>query len=419
MAVFDGSVLFYRKDVYFQAKMTSVDRILFEGEDLYMITFEVNFMRSFSEQYRFRGADINVKVQRDFNDKPSDSEPSIRKIFPTILTVDVSERQIQKNNEVTTGAGATAGSAKLNLSVKQAHQDTTSFKGARKFHGIIKGDRIASWRLYEEKGSQSGIPSIFRIATLIHCPQGAFQIKLEMSARMVRWPKLFGLHNISFDSSYRADTFIQTVPQLSIPVDWRELYAKAEQIFLDDGDSTAPNHDGPSAEGSLVNDGSSAAPSNRGSTAPSDGDSNDEESTSSTERGINGFKERCEAATNLNDKETEMLAKFIKGMREAREAERLTDRQKTVLTKLNVYLATEDESNRVVSELAESMGISAPDKPDASSQEPATSGVEVEVVQEKPPRSRGIIRPQGRFGIPYSDNLGRDMERDTDQQIQR
>jgi hypothetical protein len=386
MAVFDGAKLLYRRDAYFQAKLTSVDRILYEGEDVHMIRFELNFMRSFSQQYRFRGADIDITVQKVFDIKPSDSKPSIRKIFPTVLTVDVSEREIQKNNEVSAGAGATAGSAQLNLSVKETHQDKTSFKGTRKFHGIIKGDSAASWRLYEEKGSQSGIPSIFRIATLVHCPKGEFQIKLKMSARMVKWPKLFGLYNLYFDSSFSANTSMPTnpltVPQLSIPIDWRKLYGKAEQIFLDDGGSTAPN--------------------NEGSISP-----NDEESIpstdSSTDGSISGFKERCETAKGLDDEEKEILANFCKGFREVREAERATHGQEKVLAKLKVYLAGQDESNKAVKELAESMGISSPDKQEVPSREPAPEDSSVILLGNSP--SDNLAGRPASLESPYLDNL--------------
>src|SRR3954466_2784815 len=94
--------LLYKRDVYFQAKLATAKRILYEGQDVYLISFELNFMMSFSQQYRFRGADITITAKKDFNVEPSDSEPSIEKFSPTVLAVDVSERQIQESTEVTT-----------------------------------------------------------------------------------------------------------------------------------------------------------------------------------------------------------------------------------------------------------------------------------------------------------------------------
>ncbi|UKZ68948.1 uncharacterized protein TrAtP1_009966 [Trichoderma atroviride] len=181
MAVFDGKGLLYRKDTYFQAKLTTAERVLYEGQDVYLLSFELNFMRSFSPQYRFRGADINITFQKD---KSSDSEPSITQIFPSIIAVDVGGRNVQDTAELTAGAGASAGPGQINASAKQIHNDKTTFEGRRKFLGLMKGDNTASWRLYEEPGSQSGIPAVFRLVTLVRCLKGGFKVQLEASVRM-------------------------------------------------------------------------------------------------------------------------------------------------------------------------------------------------------------------------------------------
>jgi hypothetical protein len=100
MASFDGAMLLYRKDVYFVAKLIRAERVLYDNQDVYLLSFEVNFMRSFAPQYRFRGADIDLTVQR-VNGKPLEPKPSIRKIIPTVIAVDVSEREVNESNEVT------------------------------------------------------------------------------------------------------------------------------------------------------------------------------------------------------------------------------------------------------------------------------------------------------------------------------
>lgn len=201
MAVFDGKTLHYRRDTYFQAKLTTAKRIVYSTEDVYLLAFELNFMKSYSPQYRFRGADIDITVQEGGD---SDSTPSITKIYPTIIAVDVSEREVQDTNEITVGATASAGPGQSHLSAKQTHIDQTNFTGRRKFHGLIKQGNIASWRLYEEPESQSGIPSIFRLVTLVQCLKGGFSVQLEVSARIVKGPKLLGLHNLFFNSSFSA-----------------------------------------------------------------------------------------------------------------------------------------------------------------------------------------------------------------------
>src|ERR1700733_6039405 len=76
IAIFDGKRLFYRRDTYFQAKLTTAERVMYEKQDVYLLGFEINFMNSFSPQYRFRGADITITVSGGEN---SDSKPLITK----------------------------------------------------------------------------------------------------------------------------------------------------------------------------------------------------------------------------------------------------------------------------------------------------------------------------------------------------
>jgi hypothetical protein len=42
MAVFSGKRLFYRRDTYFQAKLTTAERILYEKQDVYLPSYELN-----------------------------------------------------------------------------------------------------------------------------------------------------------------------------------------------------------------------------------------------------------------------------------------------------------------------------------------------------------------------------------------
>lgn len=186
-------------------------------------------MRSFSPQDRFRGADINITFRKD---KTSDSEPSITKTFPSITAGDVNERETQDTAELTAGAGASAGPGQVNTSAKQTHNDKTSSKGRRMFLGLVKGDNMASWRLYEEPGSQSGIPAIFRLVTLVRCLKGGFKVQLEASVRMAGGPKLLGLHKIFFDSTFKARSYIHNIPAQPVPFNWRKLCEGAKKKII-------------------------------------------------------------------------------------------------------------------------------------------------------------------------------------------
>lgn len=323
VAVFDGSrELLYRKDVYFQAKLATAERIWFEKQDVYLLSFELGFMKSFSLEYRFRGADINLTVEKGDS---SDCEPSITRIFPTTIAVDISEREIQDTNELTAGVGGPAGPVQLNTSATRTHFDKTNFKGSRKFHGLIKKENTACWRLYEEARSQSGISPVFRLVALVQCLRGDFKVQLDVSARIVKWPKLFGLHKIFFNSNFRARKFPPTTISSQTPrTSWHELYKKAEKLFPDNKSSKGK-----------------------------------------WQRGALEFKTQCERAKSFNDEEMKIIASFCEdfGLGEFERGVRAT-----ILAELKTYLAIQDESEKFLRRLEASMAISIPDEDEGSSQ---------------------------------------------------
>ncbi|KAK1240280.1 hypothetical protein MKX08_007722 [Trichoderma sp. CBMAI-0020] len=352
MAAFDGKGLLYRKDTYFQAKLTTAERVLYEGQDVYLLSFELNFMRSFSPQYRFRGADISITFTKD---KSSDSEPSITKIFPSIIAVDVGDRNVQDATGLTAGAGASAGPGHMDASAKQIHNGKTTFEGRRKFLGLIKGDNTASWRLYEEPGSQSGIPAVFRLVTLVRCLKGGFKVQLETSVRMAGGPKLLGLHKLFFDSAFKARSYTHTISAQPIPFDWRKLYEEAKNLSPDnEADREAWNRD------------------------------------------ISEFFLESEAATSLTSKQLKVLVGFrddfggVGGGVQKMKA--------TALARLKEDLAGEDESKKFIQRLKDRMGISVPDKQNASSETAAETARENDASDLPPANPQ--VDVSGLAGIP-------------------
>lgn len=231
VAEFDNEKLSYRKDVYFQANLTTARRLWLDAEDVYLLAFELNFMKSYSPQYRFRGADIKITVKDSIH--PNCNLP-ISTIYPTAIAVDVSKREIQDSSEASLGAGGLPAPAQLSATLKQTHSSKTTFNGRRRFHGLVKDDKTACWRLYEEPGSESGIPPAFRLVVLVPSPETEFYVRLEVSTRMVKWPKVFGLHNLYFDSTFTARSFECKIPyQKDKPFHWYMFYEEVERLFLD------------------------------------------------------------------------------------------------------------------------------------------------------------------------------------------
>jgi hypothetical protein len=333
MATFDGKGLLYRKDTYFQAKLTSAERVLYEGQDVYLLSFELNFIKSFSPQYRFRGADISITVQKD---NPSDLEPSITNIFPSTI-----ERGIQDTTKIATGAEALAGPGHTNESARQTLHDKATIKERNKFLGVVKGDNTASWRLYEKLGSQSGIPAIFRLVTLVRCLKGGFKVQLEASVRMAGGPKLLGLHRLFFDSTFKARSHTHTVSAQPIPFDWRKLYEEAKNLQPDDeADREAWNKD------------------------------------------ISEFFLESEAATSVTSKQMKILVGFRDNFGELGGGVRKM--KAPALARLKKSLANENEPMKFIQRLKDNMGMAIPDKQNVSSKTAAETAREKEASDLRP-----------------------------------
>ncbi|KAK2737526.1 hypothetical protein CKAH01_07597 [Colletotrichum kahawae] len=261
MAEFDGAMdTFPRKDAYFHAKLTEVVRTHYLEQDVYLMRFVFRFMKSFSRQYRFRGASIDITVQqaKSANDGTEvqppenldelDHQPKIVKIYPEGLPIEMSEREIRNGSEMTAGLGATPGPAQVNFSVTRTQEQSAKFKGSRFINGLIKGTKnVASWRIFEDQGSQSGLPSIINGVILVQCPRGEFQVQVAMSARMPKWPKTFGLHRLYFNSNYYSTwpTEPTTIPELQRASNRSKFWDKMVDAVLAATDPSAgPGSDG-------------------------------------------------------------------------------------------------------------------------------------------------------------------------------
>lgn len=67
----------------------------------------------------------------------------------------------------------------------------STFKGVRIIHGAVKDRLHASWRLYEEPGSKSGLPEIVRLLLVVQC-DAEFVLRLSLSVKAGH-PSSFGI----------------------------------------------------------------------------------------------------------------------------------------------------------------------------------------------------------------------------------
>jgi ankyrin repeat protein len=177
----DGFILatYDNHDIFFDAKLESIRSSRHDDEDVHSIQLKLNFMKSISTNHRIRYAKVDVRLREG----PSGDSPHIRTIMPQADRVEVSEQEITSGQKFTVGASGNGGpSSSVNISMEGSKGKKSTFKGVRIIHGAVKDRMHASWRLYEEPGSKSGLPEIVRLLMVVQC-QGEFDMLLSMSIK--------------------------------------------------------------------------------------------------------------------------------------------------------------------------------------------------------------------------------------------
>ncbi|RDW70898.1 ankyrin repeat domain-containing protein [Aspergillus mulundensis] len=175
----DGFILasYDNHDISFDAKLESIRPILHEGKDMHEIQVKLNFMRPYSMDHRIRYARVDVNLSAGGGDAPN-----IRAIMPQADRMEVSEQEITSGKTFTVGASGSGGPSNVNISMEGSKSKKSTFKGVRIIHGAIRDRMHASWRLYEEPGSRSGLPEIVRLLLLVHC-EAEFNVQLALSVK--------------------------------------------------------------------------------------------------------------------------------------------------------------------------------------------------------------------------------------------
>ncbi|EED22612.1 cortactin-binding protein, putative [Talaromyces stipitatus ATCC 10500] len=165
-------------DIFFDAKVEAIRLLMHEGLEMHAIQLKLNFMKPFSNRNRIRYA----KVDARFATVESGVLPHIHSIMPQADRVEVSEQEISSGQTFTVGASGNGGPSSVNISMEGSKSRKSTFKGVRIIHGVVKDKMHASWRMYEEPGSQSGLPEIVRLLLLVQC-NTEFDLRLSMSVK--------------------------------------------------------------------------------------------------------------------------------------------------------------------------------------------------------------------------------------------
>ncbi|OKL57946.1 hypothetical protein UA08_06878 [Talaromyces atroroseus] len=176
----DGLILanYDSHDIFFDAKVESIRLLMHEGQEMHAIQLKLNFMKPFSNRNRIRYAKVDVKLAV-FD---SGNLPHIHSIMPQADRVEVSEQEISSGQTLTVGASGGGGPSNVNISMEGSKSRKSTFKGVRIIHGVVKDRMHASWRMYEEPGSQSGLPEIVRLLLVVQC-KVEFDVWLSMSVK--------------------------------------------------------------------------------------------------------------------------------------------------------------------------------------------------------------------------------------------
>lgn len=174
----DGFMLasYSKHDISFAAKIESIYPCVHEGKGMHEVQIKLDFMRPHSMDHRIRYA----KVDAMLGPGSKGDAPNIRGIMPQADRVEVSEQEVSSGQKFTVGAAGGGGPSNLNISLEGSKNKTSTFKGVRIIHGAIQDKTHASWRLYEEPGSRSGLPEIVRLLLIVHC-NADFKVQLGLS----------------------------------------------------------------------------------------------------------------------------------------------------------------------------------------------------------------------------------------------
>ncbi|KAI7976495.1 hypothetical protein EIK77_003310 [Talaromyces pinophilus] len=176
----DGFILanYDNHDMFFDAKVEAIRLLMHEGQEMHAIQLKLNFMKPFSAKNRIRYAKVDAKLAV----LDTGNKPHIHSIMPQADRVQVSEQEISSGQTLTVGATGGGGPSNVNISMEGSKSRKSTFKGVRIIHGVVKDRMHASWRMYEEPGSQSGLPEIVRLLLLVQC-KAEFIIRLSMSVK--------------------------------------------------------------------------------------------------------------------------------------------------------------------------------------------------------------------------------------------
>lgn len=176
----DGFILanYDNHDIFFDAKVELIRLLMHEGQEMHAIQLKLNFMKPFSTRNRIRYAKVDVKLAV----LDSKNIPHIHSIMPQADRVEVSEQEISSGQTLTVGATGGGGPSNVNISMEGSKSRKSTFKGVRIIHGVVKDKMHALWRMYEEPGSQSGLPEIVRLLLLVKC-KAKFDVRLSMSVK--------------------------------------------------------------------------------------------------------------------------------------------------------------------------------------------------------------------------------------------
>jgi ankyrin repeat protein len=167
-----------KHDISFDAKLESIRPCMHEGREMHEIQLKLNFMRPYSMSHRIRYAQVDAIVSSN----NAEHGPHIRGVMPQADRMEVSEQEITSGQKFTVGAAGSGGPSNVNISMEGSKTRKSTFKGVRIIHGAIRDRLHASWRMYEEPGSRSGLPEIVRLLLLVNC-EAEFDIRLSLSAK--------------------------------------------------------------------------------------------------------------------------------------------------------------------------------------------------------------------------------------------
>jgi hypothetical protein len=169
-------VQYDKQDVAFTAWLASVEKIVYAGDQCYVLHFNLHFMNGLSERKRFRGAKFEVEVHS------SSGIEAPEMMFVRPVSSSVSRNKLESSSSRGNNKRATSAQRRRQKHLHYRRPRSLSIGNSatevRLVQGMVLPPNIARWKICEPPESKDGIPQYVKLQAMVRC-RGGFAIEVK------------------------------------------------------------------------------------------------------------------------------------------------------------------------------------------------------------------------------------------------